>query len=150
MGWFGGSGKEIVDDENTLKLIGALLGIGTMRDTLPFDQRGWTNELGINVLLRSLAGQLRLEAGHGGKKFIDARSSDNGGTWTLKKYQPGDWEHNVVPTLKLTMWLIERGGLSEENDNEYWSAIERYRRVGDLPLKIEDPGAIDALVQFGR
>ena len=70
---FGGpiKGKVEVTDELE-ELLEKLSQIGNIKNTLPFNQRGWCNSLGLFVQLREMANMTRLEAGGELHSQIDA------------------------------------------------------------------------------
>jgi len=137
---FGGpiKGKvEVTDELNNL--LEKLERIGNIKNHLPFDQRGWCNSLGLFVQFREKGGLSRLEAGDGKyRSRIDAweegSSIESGLEWKVKKYNPGDWEKLVNPTLDIALWLLERGGLPEEYMDSFSRAIEVFKKEGHLKL----------------
>ena len=144
--WIFGSpikGKVEVND----KLEGLLFkleSIGTIKNTLPFNQRGWCNILDLYVQLREAANVERLEAGDDMyHSKIDAWRegfpSESGLTWKVRKYRPGDWEKLVNPTLEIANWLSTYGGLPGEHGEAFNRAIEVFKKEGHLELP--DKGA---------
>ena len=138
---FGGSikGKVEVDDELE-GLLDKLESIGNIKNTLPFTARGWCNSLGLFVQLREKGGLSRLEAGD--DKYhsqIDAWQDYFQGRdwllrWQVKKYNPGDWEKLVDPTLAIATWLSTYGGLPKEYIDSFNSAIQVFKKEGHLEL----------------
>jgi len=139
--WIFGSpikGKVEVND----KLEGLLFKleiIGTIKNTLPFNQRGWCNILDLYVQLREAANVERLEAGDNMyHSKIDAWRegfpSESGLTWKVRKYKPGDWEKLVNPTLEIAHWLSTYGGLPEEHVEAFNRAIQVFKKEGHLEL----------------
>jgi hypothetical protein len=139
--WIFGSpirGKVEVDD----KLEGLLFKleiIGTIKNTLPFNQRGWCNILDLYVQLREAANVERLEAGDDMyHSKIDAWRegfpSESGLAWKVRRYKPGDWEKLVNPTLEIANWLSTYGGLPEEHGEAFNRAIQVFKKEGHLEL----------------
>jgi len=131
---FGGSikGKVEVDDKLE-ELLDKLLGIGEAKNVLPFNARGWLNSLGLFVQLRETGGLSRLQAGDKYHSQIDAWR-DYMFEWTVKKYNPGDWEKLVNPTFDIANWLITYGGLPKEHADAFNRAIEMFKKEGHLEL----------------
>jgi hypothetical protein len=139
--WILGSpikGKVEVDD----KLEGLLFkleSIGTIKNTLPFNQRGWCNILDLYVQLNEAADVERLEAGDDMyHPKIDAWregfTSESRLTWKVRKYKPGNWEKLVNPTLEIANWLSTYGGLPEEQGEAFNRAIQVFKKEGHLEL----------------
>lgn len=98
--------------------------IGQIKNKLPFTQRGWCNELGLFVQLWEAMGMLRLQAGGKYRAQIDAWRDAPGEPWKVKKYNPGDWERLVEPTVKIAEWLLAEGGLREESKEAFMRAVD--------------------------
>ncbi len=137
---FGGSikGKVEVDDELE-GLLDKLETIGNIKNELPFKSRGWCNSLGLFVQQREAAGLKRLQAGGEYKSQIDAWQDYVQGQkwlvrWKVKKYNKGDWEKLVDPTLDIAKWLSTYGGLPEEYADSFSSAIQVFKKEGHLEL----------------
>ncbi len=81
-------------------------------------------------------GLARLEAGDGKyRSQIDAWLDYSSGTeWEVKKYNPGDWEKLVDPTLDIANWLGIHGGLPKEQVDAFNRAIEVFKKEGHLEL----------------
>jgi hypothetical protein len=132
---FGGpiKGKVEVNDELE-ELLNKLETIGNIKNELPFTSRGWCNSLGLFVQLREKGGLSRLEAGDDKyRSQIDAWRDYSLG-WKVKKYNPGDWEKLVNPTLDIANWLSTWGGLPEEYMDSFNRAVEVFRKEGHLKL----------------
>ncbi len=140
---FGGDikGKVEVTDELE-ELLNKLETIGDTKNTLPLNTREWCNSLGLYVQLREIARGMtdmaRLRAGERNYSRIDAwkeqHSIEFGTKWKVKKYNSGDWEKLVDPTLEIANWLSTCGGLSEEYVDSFNRAIEVFKREGQLKL----------------
>ena len=137
---FGGPIKGKVEVNDKLKeLLNKLESIGTIKSALPFNARGWCNSLGLYVQLREMAMMTRLQAGGKHKSQIDAWQDYLEGTewpveWKVKKYNPGDWEKLVDPTLEIAKWLSTWGGLPEEHKASFNRAIQAFKEEGHLEL----------------
>ena len=125
-------------DFNTIFFIGL---IGEEKNKLPENQRGWCNELGLTVILNERFGVSKVEAGRDGTVFMSAtRNSPSGdwdvdsGDWDVDRYENGEWEQLVNPTLKLTNWLAEMGGLPDHASGVFNSAVSEFRQTGELNL----------------
>ena len=60
--------------------------------------------------------------------------------WKIMKYEPGDWEKLVDPTLEIAIWLMQYEGLPEEYVDSFNRTIEVFRKEGHLKLpRIKEP-----------
>jgi len=136
---FGGpiKGKVKVTDELE-ELLDKLSRIGNVKNLLPFSQRDWCNSLGLFVQLRDTRNLSRVQAGGKYHSQIDAylegESIDTGLEWKVMKYEPGDWEKLVDPTLEIAIWLMLNEGLPEENMASFNKAIEVFKNKAYLKL----------------
>jgi len=136
---FGGSikGKVEVNDELE-ELLNKLETIGNIKNTLPLNARGWCNSLDLFVQLREMANMKRLQAGEKNHSQIDAWQDyspiESSAEWKVKKYNPGDWEKLVDPTLEIATWLSTYGGLPEEYAESFNRAIQVFKKEGHLKL----------------
>jgi len=136
---FGGSikGKVEVNDELE-ELLNKLETIGNIKNTLPLNARGWCNSLDLFVQLREMANMKRLQAGEKNHSQIDAWQDyspiESGTEWKIKKYNPGDWEKLVDPTLEIATWLSTYGGLPEEYAESFNRAVQVFKKEGHLKL----------------
>lgn len=134
---FGGpiKGKVEVNDELE-ELLNKLETIGNIKNTLPLNARGWCNSLGLFVQLREIANMTRLQAGEKNHSQIDAWQDylESSTEWKVKKYNPGDWEKLVAPTLEMANWLSTYGGLPEEYAESFNRAIQAFKKEGHLTL----------------
>jgi len=136
---FGGSikGKVEVNDELE-ELLNKLETIGNIKNTLPLNARGWCNSLDLFVQLREMANMKRLQAGEKNHSQIDAWQDyspiESGTEWKVKKYNPGDWEKLVDPTLEVATWLSTYGGLPEEYAESFNRAVQVFKKEGHLKL----------------
>ena len=151
-GIFGGpiKGKVEVTEELEL-LLDSLRDIDRYKNELPLNARGWCSSLGLYVQLRDMGTMTRLQAGDKLHFQVDAWLDYSSGLeWKVKKYNPGDWEKLVDPTLDLAYWLVGHGGLPEEYMDSFNRAIEVFKKEGHLklpdvkkageePLKLEEP-----------
>ncbi len=142
---FGSSIKGKVEVNDRLEeLLNKLESIGTIKNTLPFNARGWCNSLGLYVQLREMANMTRLQAGEEHKSQIDAlqdySSPESIFQWKVKKYVSGDWEKLVNPTLDIANWLSTYGGLPKEYADSFNRAIQVFKKEGRLELpNIKEP-----------
>ena len=126
---------ELTEELDTL--LSKLEQIGRYKNELPLKSRGWCNSLGLYVQYREMGNQARLEAGtNEHKSDIDASIDYSSGPfdWKVKKYNTGDWEHLVNPTLDIAFWLQTHGGIPEQYALAFDEAIERYRQEGEFQL----------------
>jgi len=134
---FGGpiKGKVEVNEELEI-LLEKLSQIGNIKNTLPFNQRGWCNSLGLFVQLREMANMKRLQAGEKNHSQIDAWQDylASSAEWKVKKYNSGDWEKLVDPTLEIATWLSTYGGLPEEYAESFNRAVQMFKKEGHLKL----------------
>lgn len=115
-------------------LLAALQEIGQIKNTLPFNQRGWCNELGLFVQLREAMGKARLQAGGKYRAQIDAWRDSPEEPWNVTKYNAGNWGALVVPTLHLVRWLKDRQGVPGDVVGGFHSSISMFRATGALHL----------------
>ena len=137
---FGGSikGKVKVDDE-LKELLDKLHEIGSIKNQLPNKSRDWFNSLGLYVQKREMGDLIRLQAGDKLHFRIDAWLDDIfSDDWKVKKYQAGDWENLVDPTLEIAHWLRIHGGLPKEYEYSFDRAIQLFNKEGHLEL----PGVV--------
>ena len=119
-----------------MDIISTVSEIGRLKKELPFNQRSWCNQLGLFVRLTELADLGKLEAGFKTKAFFIARRADPFEEWQVKRYENGDRERLVDPSYKLTLWIHEFGGVTEDTIQQYERIIERFRRTGELILPV--------------
>ncbi len=137
---FGGrpiKGKVEVTDE-LKELLDKLQQIGNIKNLLPVSQRDWCNSLGLFIQFRATPKLSRIQAGGKYHSQIDAweegQSIEAGLEWKVKKYESGDWEKLVDPTLEIAVWLLEHEGLPEEYMDSFNKAIEVFKKEGRLRL----------------
>ena len=53
-----------------------------------------------------------------------------------RRYENGDRERLVDSSYKLTLWIHEFGGVTEDTIQQYERIIERFRRTGELILPV--------------
>jgi hypothetical protein len=118
------------------ELLDNLESIGNLKNQLPLNARGWCNVLGLYVQLKSKGGLTRLQAGDKKHSQIDVwiDHSNINDRWKVKKYECGDWEKLVDPTLDIANWLSKCRGLPEEYTDSFKSAIKVFRKEGHLEL----------------
>ena len=116
-------------------LILSLESIARMKIELPLSQRNFVADLGLHVQLRELGDSGRLEAGIGGRSTVfDARR--DGLEYKVKKYERGEWERLVDPTMALARWILDEGGVSDQNQAKFEALIEGFQRTGELDPQI--------------
>ncbi len=113
--------------------------IGIAKTSLPLSLREWCNKLGLYVQVNDSRGATTVKAGG---KFIAKvhlraeYASRPYPTWEVKKYEPGDWEALIEPTLQLSGWICQqyyKGAMEIPSTvNQLKSAIEVFRRTGRL------------------
>ncbi len=140
---FGGDikGKVEVTDELE-ELLNKLEIIGDIKNALPLNTRGWCNSLGLYVQLREITRGMtdmaRLRAGEKNCSQIDAwkdyYSIEFGTKWKVKKYNSGDWEKLVNPTLEIANWLSKYRGLPQKYAESFNRAIQLFKKEGHLEL----------------
>ncbi|MFC1991858.1 hypothetical protein ACFLVC_03960 [Chloroflexota bacterium] len=137
---FGGPIKGKVEMTDELEeLLFKLEDIGQRKNGLPLNSRGWCNSLGLYVQLREMGLQSRLQAGYSkNHSQIDAwqdnSSRESVFEWKVKKYEPGNWEKLVDPTMDIAAWLLKHEGLPKEYEDSFNKAIEVYQEKGYLKL----------------
>jgi hypothetical protein len=76
-----------------------------------------------------------LQAGSRASSYVDVwRESFSSDAWKIEKYQSGEWEVLVQPTVRLAEWLNDWGGLSDENKTDFQSAVTKFKEVRQLGL----------------
>lgn len=125
--------------KNTKELLADLHKIGMYRDGIPPSQQGWCNVLGLYVWYRGLDKYTHGVEGVWLKAGSKYRTQFEGWTdykeeWDIQKYKPGEWEKLVKPTLQLSRWLYERGGLKLEEEARFRDAIDMFKKEGRLEL----------------
>ncbi|MEE9247470.1 MAG: hypothetical protein V3U79_02080 [Dehalococcoidia bacterium] len=112
--------------------------IAEIEDALPPSQWGACSHLGLHVEYQVMFGQIRAETLQAGSRTISylecERAYPSGGVWEISKYEPGEWEALVQPTLQLAEWLAVWGGLYPECEPAFLSAIEGFERTGEFGL----------------
>lgn len=108
--------------------------IGKIKNSLPFEQRGWCNELGLYVQLSGLLNAETLLAGGKYRSSIQMHREPPATEWHIQSYRPGHWEGVVAPSLVLAEWLGERGGLANYLESDLQRAVARFRQTGQMQL----------------
>lgn len=109
--------------------------IGNIKNELPLNARGWCNSLGLYVQLKVKGGLSRLQAGDSkNRSQIDAWQDYSSLGWKVKKYNPGDWEKLVDPSLDIANWLSTYRDLPEEYMDSFKKAIRMFKKEGHLKL----------------
>lgn len=112
--------------------------IAQVEDSLPPSQWGSCYALGLHVEYQVLPGRIRAETLRAGSRTVSYLECERpyllGGDWEIIKYEPGEWETLVQPTLRLAEWLADGGGLYQECETTYLSAIEEFVQTGEFGL----------------
>lgn len=109
--------------------------IGNIKNALPLNARGWCNSLGLYVQLKAKGGLSRLQAGDNKKRSqIDAWQGYSSTEWKVQKYNRGDWQKLVDPTLDIANWLSTYRGLPAEYTDSFKRAIREFKKEGHLKL----------------
>jgi len=116
-------------DQDVVEFVGE---IGRMKQELPFSQRNWCNQLGLFVQLNEFNGYGKLEAGEKTKAFLIANRDGPFEEWEIKRYENWEWEKLAGPTYGLTLWIINQGGVTEDNVHMYDQMLEDFRSTGEL------------------
>ena len=115
--------------------------IAEIKDSLLPRSKGWCNELSLFVQRREAKGMVRLQAGGKYHAHVDLWQ-DRSETWKVRRYQPGEWEALVDPTLNLAQWLAGRGGLAKSVTVEFQEAI----RTFELTVCLELPEGVKSFL----
>jgi hypothetical protein len=77
-----------------------------------------------------------LQAGSQTTSHLDAwrEAFSHDEDWNVERYEPGEWEKLVQPTLRVAESLKEWGGLPNENESILKSAMNKFHEVGELCL----------------
>ena len=114
--------------------------IGTIRNELPINQRGWLFELGLYVLKRKRSGMTRLEAGsHVRRSAIDLWREHPWEPYRVRKYQGGEWENLVLPSLTLAGFLYRHNGLPDHHMAAFKNAVQNFKRTGEFHAPDSEP-----------
>jgi hypothetical protein len=135
--WIFGAAKSKVPVNDQMKeLLNKLQRVGVKKRELPINARGWCNILGLYVQFKETPSMCRLQAGEQRNSYIDAWQDYNGDMdeWKVNKYNPGDWEKLVDPTLEIVEWLSKYRGVPEEYLDSFNKAIESFKKEGHLML----------------
>ena len=138
--------KDKPDDINEqLKM---LLNIGILKNSFPLRLRGWVNDLGLFVQLRSAGGLQRLQAGGKFRSCFDALCRGpmcfDASNWKLRGFDQKSWDrhfaHLVKPTYEIARFFDDRSeeGISEQDFATLTQAIEHFQATGEwlgLPKK---------------
>ena len=116
-------------DTDVIEFVGE---IGRMKQELPFSQRSWCNQLGLFVQLREFNGFGKLEAGKKTKAFLVANRDGPFEEWEIKRYENGEWEKLAAPTYGLTRWIVNQGGVTEDNVHFYDQMLAEFQTTGEL------------------
>jgi tetratricopeptide (TPR) repeat protein len=131
-------------------LLVKLLRIGEIKSSLPFDQRGWCNELGLFVQLRQANEILRLEAGGKFRARIRVQREGPNEPWRIVKYQAGAWEDLVQPTLELAEWLGDREGFPGLVKDDFDRAVKAFRAGSSLVLPRSAGSVLEGIGKLGQ
>lgn len=120
------------------ELIGKLFLIGSLKNAMPLNLRGWVNEVGLYVQLAWAGPSGRLQAGDDKwKANISVWFRRSGERWDIEKinkYSTGSWENLVDPTLELAAWISVHGGLYGDMHDRLAGAVQRFRSSGTWAL----------------
>ncbi len=125
-------------DEYLNGLLWNLAYIGKLKSSLPLQLRGFCNAL-LFVQIRDLE-----VPANGSEHFIVTAGTstlipkigvicrDN--SWDIIKYEPGDWEKLVEPSMEIVVWLVKRGGIVKQEEKLFNRAIKDFHKSGRLEL----------------
>ncbi len=125
----GGRDHGPIDDS----LLVSLETIGRIKSSLPIVQRWWCNRLGLYVRLRERTNSEILKAGDQNSWHFDAWRQSATDLWDIKKYDKGDWERLVNPTLQIATWIAGHT-VTEENVISFVRSIDSFKETGTLSL----------------
>jgi hypothetical protein len=109
--------------------------IGHLKLELPATQRGWCSQLGLYVQMNDDMGHGKLEAGYKWKSFFLAERFDFlEDEWEVKKYVNGEWERLAIPSLRVTKWIAQMGGMPEELGRPFETLASHFRDSGDTNI----------------
>ena len=113
--------------------------IGEMKNDLPLSEQHWCDALGLRVWRRNLdryshgVDGVWIKVGGRFDTKIEAWT-DRNKFWDIKKYKRGNWETLIQPTMQITLWLRDHGGVPTEDREDFQKAIQLFRRTGKLHL----------------
>ena len=127
--------------KNMKELLHDLHMIGVYKEGLSGDQQEWCNILGLYVQYRELDRYTHgfegiwVKAGSKYRTHLEGWT-DHKNIFEITKYNPGNWEALVKPTLQIAQWLFDHGGLRIEDREAFKKAVELYRKGGQLQLPV--------------
>ena len=124
-------------------LSNTLFEIGELKRALPMQERDFCNDLGLRVQSDSiLLGMVSIQAwdrGNPANMFFQAKGDPSDpDSWLVHKYQPGEWESLIGPTLELTRWIIGASPLQDSDLISIQAAVNRFRENGVLKFSGQD------------
>ena len=135
--------------EPTDELMTTLGLIAFFKSTLPFELRGWVNELDLYVQERRAGHLTRLQAGGKFRNYLDAWK-DADSDWDIRKFDSKTWARRfdrlVKPTYEIAEFLSDcaaaYGGVPEHEASALLQAISQFQSGGEWPgLPSVDVGA---------
>lgn len=88
---------------------------------------------------KGIAGFKRLRVTSGATDYLQAWCDPTtGDEWTVVHYEAGDWENLCNPTLRLTRWINEWGGIHTDKQLTLQMAVSDFKRYRELPLPLRE------------
>jgi len=131
-----GSKKELPEANQAISL--KLEAIGRTKHRLPLKLRGLCNQLDLYVQLRERGGAARLEAGGKTKSKMDLWKDSPTDVWRVRKYEPGEWEELIEPTLRLAAWVEAHSEIIEIYEPWFMGAVENFQKTKVLTLPTDE------------
>lgn len=109
--------------------------IGEFKNRSPLATKGIFNILGLYVQRHGLMGVERLDAGSSPNRSSFAATRDREDRqWKIKKYEPGEWEKLVEPTLEIADWMTTLKKFEEDEWEILKQAAGQFKKTGVLGL----------------
>jgi RNA polymerase subunit RPABC4/transcription elongation factor Spt4 len=127
--------------KNMKEMLHDLHMIAVFKEGLPGDQQDWCNTLGLHVQYRELDRYTHgiegvwVKAGSKYRTHLEGWT-DNKKIFEITKYNPGNWEALIKPTLEIAKWLYDHGGLKVEDRDAFKKSIDAFRKTGNLQLPV--------------
>jgi hypothetical protein len=127
--------------KNMKEMLHDLHMIAVFKEGLPGEQQDWCNILGLHVQYRELDRYTHgiegvwVKAGSRYRTHLEGWT-DNKKIFEITKYNPGNWESLIKPTLEIAKWLYDHGGLRIEDRETFKKAVDVYRKTGKLQLPV--------------
>ncbi len=124
-------------------LSNSLFEIGALKRQLPIQEMGLCNGLGLRVQSDPLSfGFVSVQAWEteNPSNILFQAKADPSDTdsWHVHKYQSGQWELLIGPTLQLTKWINRTSPLQDTDLVSLQAAVHRFQETGKLEFSAQE------------